>query len=390
MLTESKIKALKPRDKKYKVADGDNLYLQVNPSGKKSWKFRYNFGGVSREHTLGEYSNISLAEARRKKVDDQRLLLDNIDPCSHHLEKKLLAETRDRNTFRMVAEEWFEWRKPYWTPKHAHDTWRRLERHALPLLGRRPIAEIQTVELHAVIRQIENKGATHMSKRVFQICNGVFRYAGMTGRLKLNPADHLKGALAPHRTQHYPTLLARELPDFLSAFRKLSSTEQNKLAFMILLHTAVRTAELRYAEWSEIDWEQKLWVIPAEKMKMRRDHTVPITATVEKLLLRLRAITTSNQYLFPNQQARKHPVMSENTINDMIERMGYKNRIVGHGFRSLFSTILNEEGRYRRDAIEMQLAHVEKNQVRAAYNRALYLEERREMMSWWSRYLDDL
>ena len=362
--------------------------MRIQPSGASYWQYRYRFAEKERVLSLGPYPSVSLSEARERRVEAEKLLRENKDPSLYKQQEKLLAAYRDRNTFLAVAEEWALRNQSIWSAKHADKTWGRLQNHVLPYLGKRPVTEITTIEVLSVIQRIEAKGLTHMSRRVLQLCQSVFRFGKITGRLQQNPAEDLSEALKKHHTQHYPTLNAEELPKFLSCFSSLEASHLNIIAFQLLLHTALRTGELRHSKWAHIDLEARVWKLPAETMKMKRAHQVPISRQVWKLLTELQGLTGHREWILPNQQrGRVNPVMSEATILRMIDRMGYKGKIVGHGFRSLFSTILNENG-FNRDAIERQLAHSETNQVRAAYNRAEYWEDRCKMMQWWSDYLE--
>ena len=382
LLSDAKIRKEGGGNKSAKLNDGDGLYLLIHNNGSKYWQFRYTFGDKAKVLSIGKYPTVSLAEARERKVDAQRLLRDFIDPSAHKQQQKKIVAYQQRNTFYAVAEEWLDRNRGIWTPRHADRTWRRLENHVFPELGKRPVAEIKPIDLLWVMQKVESTGVTDTCGRVLRICSSIFRYAVVTGRVEHNPALNLKGALKPYRETHFPSLRAREIPDFLGALDRLKTSEQNRIAFRMLLMTAVRSGELRFGKWVDIDLEAREWRIPAEAMKMREEHIVPLSNQVLSLLERLKAITGHQEWLFPSQQGRVHAVMSENTINDLIERMGYKGRVVGHGFRSMFSTILNEHG-FNRDAIERQLAHAERNGVRAAYNRAQYLPERRTMMQWW-------
>jgi len=262
-----------------------------------------------------------------------------------------------------------------------------MRNHIFPDLGKRPVSEIKPLEVLSVVQKVESKGLTDICVRVLWICSSVFRYAVITGRAEHNPALNLKGALKPYRENHLPSLRARDIPDFLVALDSLNTRKQDQIAFKLLLLTALRTGELRRGRWEDVDLRAGEWRVPAEMMKMRDEHIVPLSSQSISLLEELRAMTSHQRWLFPSRYGRVNPVMHENRINDMIESMGYKGRVVGHGFRSMFSTILNEQG-FNRDAIERQLAHVERNGVRAAYNRAEYLPERRFMMQWWGDFID--
>lgn len=245
--------------------------------------------------------------------------------------------------------------------------------HIFPDIGKRPIADIKSLELLNTIKKIERNGTTETAHRVLQTCNVIFRYSVLTARREYNPAIDLKGALTPHKGNHHPTLEANELADFFNALDKVDTSAQNKLALLFTMLTFTRQGELRHAKWKEIDFKQAQWRIPAENTKMKTMHIVPLSTQAIALLQKLSAITGSSPYLFPSQQRRKHAVMSENTVNKIIHNMGYKDRIVAHGFRALASTILNEKSSFNKDAIERQLAHMERNKVRAAYDRAQHL-----------------
>lgn len=386
-LSDAKIRAAKPQSKPFSISDGDGLHLIIRPTGKKCWLLRYRFAGREKSLSLGKYPLISLPAARDRKVDAKRLLSEGLDPSAKRRQDRELAVFQDRNSFLAIAEEWFERNKDHWSNGHADDVWNRLNNHLVPLLGKRPITDIEPLELLGAIQRIEAKGATHMSHRVLQIAGSVFNFAIITGRAKHNIASGLSKALKPHRKKHFPTLNPSELSEFFQALQEVYAAKQNKIALRLLMLTALRTGELRHGKWEHVIFRSRTWFIPSENTKMRTEHVVPLSVQALKLLSKLREITGHSEWLFPNQQARVHPVMSENTINDLIHRMGYKGRVVGHGFRSLFSTVLNEHG-FNRDAIERQLAHMERNPVRAAYNRANYLEERGFLMQWWADYLD--
>lgn len=373
--------------KSYSLADGDGLHLVIRPTGNKCWQLRYRFANCEKTLSLGKYPLISLPAARDRKVDAKRLLDQGIDPSARKKQEKQEVIYRDRNSFAVIADEWLERNSENWTLGHHNETKSRLNNYLLPSLGSRSIADIKPLELLEVIRKIERRGATHMSHRILQICGAIFNYAIVTSRADYNITIGLSKALKPHKTKNFPTLRESELPDFLNALENLDSSEQNKLAFRLLLLTAVRTGELRYSKWENIDFNAREWRIPAEITKMRTEHFVPLSRQALEILYLLREITGHSKWLVPTQCGYRHEVMSENTINDMIKRMGYQKRIVGHGFRSLFSTTLNERG-FNRDAIERQLAHMERNKVRAAYNRAEYINERRHIMQWWADFID--
>jgi integrase len=386
LLSENQIRALRPKAKSYRVRDGDGLFLQVSCTGRKTWQMRYRFSGKERTISGGSYPRVTLKDAREFRHATKRLLDQNLDPCSEKARAKLEATNRDRQSFEAVASEWFNARKSDWTPRHARKIWHRLQQYVFPDLGRRSIADIKPLEVLRVIQKIEARDATELSHCQLSACNRIFRYAVVTGRIQYNPAADLGSALRRHRVVHYPTLRAAELGEFLRSFRGFECREVPKIGFELLLLTALRTGELRYSEWSHIDFTRSEWVLPPAITKMNDLHIVQLSRQAVNLLRRLHEITGHQRWLFPNPHHAKHPVISENFVNNIIAKLGYKGRVVGHGFRSIFSTILNEAG-FNWDAIERQLSHRERNQVRAAYNRAEYWEVRATMMQWWADFL---
>ncbi|RYZ68098.1 MAG: DUF4102 domain-containing protein, partial [Proteobacteria bacterium] len=386
LLSDLKIKTLKPESKPYRIRDGDGLYLRITPNGRRTWQIRYFFGEKERILSAGSYPEVSLQEAREVRYRTKKLLDQNIDPCSEKRREKSEAVYRDRNTFQLVAEEWFDSRKPDWTPRHAKKIWHRLETYVFPDIGKRSIADLKPLDVLKVIQKLEARDATEMSRCQLSACKRIFKYAVVTGRIQFNPAADLESALRRHRQKHHPTLRRPEIGEFLRAFERFECREVPKLGFELLLLTALRTGELRYSKWSDIHFARQEWVVRAEIMKMREMHVVPLSSQTLGALRRLELLTGDQEWLFPNPHRAKHPVISENFVNNIIRKIGFQDRIVGHGFRSMFSTVLNEQG-FNRDAIERQLAHRERNQVRAAYNRAEYWEERRLIMQWWGDFL---
>lgn len=387
LLTDIKIQKAKPQDKPYRLKDGEGLFLLIHPNGGKYWRFRYFFAGKEKVLALGTYPEVSLLDARDKRLVARKQVAAGIDPGAKKKQEKRQAAFNAENTLQSVAEEWFKTNKPIWTPDHAARLWRRIEANIFPELGARPISEIKSLELLDVIRKVEKRGATELSHRLLHSCSVIFRYAVVTGRVTYNPAQDLKGALVPHRAESHPTIQAKELPDFFEKLEKVETSSQNKLAIRLLMLTFVRTGELRQAKWADVDFEAKEWRLPAHTTKMRDMHIVPLSKQTTRILKELKPITGWSELLFPSQQRQRHPMMSENTINHVLRKMGYKDKLVGHGFRALASTTLNEHG-FRPDVIERQLAHAERNKVRAAYNRAEYMPERIKMMQWWADHLD--
>lgn len=390
-LNEMKIRNLNSTEKNYRLCDGNGLYLLLNANGTKYWQYRYNFAGKPKTLSLGAYPVVSLSEARKKRFELERMLEDGIDPSAYRKQQKEFMLLTNRNTFHIIASEWHRRNEAVWKPRHAHQTWMRLKNHILPTLGKRPVAEITTLEIVALVQGVEAKGMTDLCVRVLWICSSVFRFAIISGRCQHNPALNLKGVLRPYRERRYPSLRAREIPKFLTALEQLETVEQDRIAFKLLLLTALRSGELRNGRWEDVDFVQREWRIPRERMKMsdegRPDHIVPLSSQATSLLETLRDHTGHQEWIFPNRCGGVRSVMNENRINVMIRCMGYKGQVVGHGFRSMFSTILNESG-FKPEAIERQLDHLEKNKVRAAYNNALYLNERRFMMQWWADFIE--
>jgi integrase len=387
MLTNTAIKNAKPKEKPYKLTDGDGLYLLIKPNGGKYWRFKYMYLGKEKLLALGTYSEISLQDARDKRLASRKLLANGADPSSTRKEEKRQAIYNSENTFQVVAKEWFDTNKSKWTPDHAERLWRRLDLHMMPEIGDRPIADIKSLNLLDAIRKVEKRGTTETSHRLLQTCGIIFRYAVLTGRIQYNPVQDLKGALVPHKAENHPTIQAKELPDFFKQLEAVETTYLNKLAIRLLMLSFVRQGELRQAKWEDIDPKAKEWRLPAHTTKMKDLHIVPLAKQTIQLLAELKKITGESELLFPSQQRRRHAMMSENTINHVLRKMGYKDKLVGHGFRALASTTLNEMG-FPPDVIERQLAHAERNKVRAAYNRAEYLPQRREMMQHWADYID--
>lgn len=388
MLTNTAVKNAKPRTKPYKLSDGKGLYMLITPNGGKYWRVKYRFAGKEKLLSLGTYPEISLEEAREKCGAARKLVANSVDPGYRKKAEKRRLVYNMENSFQVVASEWFETNKPKWTADHAGRLWRRLELHMMPEIGNRPIAEITALDLLDALRKVEKRGSTETSHRLLQTCGIILRYAVITGRIRYNPTQDLKGALVPHKAESHPTIQAKELPDFFKQLEKVETTPLNKLAIRLLMLSFVRQGELRQAKWEDINFETKEWRLPPHTTKMKDLHIVPLAKQTIKLLQALKTMTGEGELLFPSQQRRRHAMMSENTINHVLRKMGYKDKLVGHGFRALASTTLNEHG-FRPDVIERQLAHMERNKVRAAYNRAEYLPERQKMMQWWADFLEE-
>jgi len=385
-LSDAKIRNTKPRSKPYKITDGEGMFLLVTPSGSKYWRLKYHFGAKEKLLALGVYPDVGLGDARERRAQARKALAAGNDPGEVKREAKRLAVLKNDNAFEVVAREWHGQRKHEWAESSAKLVLTRLETYVFPKLGKRPIADITAPDVLSMLRVVEDTGALDTAQRVKQTCGKIFMYAIATGRAERNPVPDLRGALKTPVTKHHAHLKATDLPEYLQKLERYDGALQTKLALRFLLLTFLRTTELRAAEWTELDLDKAEWRIPAERMKMKEQHFVPLSRQAVAMLRELQKHTGNRQHLFPNQH---NPIsfMSENTMLYALYRMGYHSRTTGHGFRSTASTILNEHG-FNPDVIERQLAHSERNKVRAAYNHAQYLPERRKMMQWWADYLD--
>lgn len=370
-----------------KLSDGGGLYLWVYADGRKYWRLRYWIAGQEKSLSLGVFPNVSLKEAREAALSERKKLEKDLDPSAERKADKIKKSVARENSFQAVADEWHKKNIHTWVETHAIDVKRRLANNIYPSLGKRPINEIDAPELLATIQKIEKRGSYDLAHRVLQVTGQVFRYGIATGKCKRNVAADLRGALTPHVKKHQNAIRPEELPELLRAIESYNQKGdlQTKLALKMLCHTFVRTGELICAQWSEFDFDNKLWVIPAGRMKMKTEHIVPLTPTVLDILEKLKPLNSYAKNLFVGRNPEK-PI-SNNTLLFALYRLGYKDKMTGHGFRAVASTILNETG-FKPDVIERQLAHCERNEVRGAYNRAEYIHERIALMKWWSEYLN--
>jgi integrase len=385
-LSDAKARNAKPKSRPYKISDGDGLFLLVTPPGSKYWRLRYFFAGKEKLLALGVYPEVSLADARDRRAQARKAIAAGRDPAEEKREAKRLAILKSANVFEVVAREWFEKRKHNWATSSADTALTRLEQHILPKLGQRPITDITAPQVLDMLRVVEKRGKIDTAHRLMQMTGQIFMYAIATGRAERNPVPDLRGALKTPIVRHHSFLKANELPEFLKKLEAYHGAVQTKLALRLLVLTFVRTNELRGAEWTEFDLDKAEWRIPAERMKMKELHIVPLAKQTIAVLRQLKGISGNRRYVFPNEHNAEE-FMSENTMLFALYRMGYHSRATGHGFRSTASTILNEHG-FRADVVERQLAHSERDTVRAAYNHAQYLTERHKMMQWWANYLD--
>lgn len=388
-LTDPATKAAKPGEKPYKLADAGGLYLEVFPNGSRYWRLKYRHAGKEKRLALGVYPAVTLTEARKKREAAKKLLGTGEDPAGSmsKREKTRAARMKAENSFEALAREWLKHKGGQWSEGHAKRVLDSLEAEVFPILGHRPVTDITSPEVLDVIRGIEKRGILETAGRIQQRIKSVFRYAIQTGRATYNPSAELAGVLMTRKVQHREALSREALPDFVKKLEAYPGTPEVKLALKLLMLTFVLPGELRGARWEEFDLDGRVWRIPGERMKMKAPHLVPLSRQALATLEALRPLTGRFGLLFPGANDRERP-LSENTLNDAIrKRLGFQ--ATSHGFRATASTILNEAG-YRPDAIERQLAHAERNKVRAAYHRTEYLDERVKMMQAWADYLDAL
>ena len=387
-LNARQVDAAKPREKAYKLADGAGLYLEVVPSGSRYWRMKYRFNGKEKRMAFGVYPAVSLAQARALRDEAKKKLAEGIDPSFAKKEEKLVRDVQLNNTFQAVALEWHGTKVSRWSEGYASDIIEAFNKDIFPYIGQQPVNDIKPLVLLNVLRRMENRGATEKAKKVRQRCSEVFRYAIVTGRAEYNPAADLTSAMSGHESKHYPFLTVEELPDFFKALAGYTGSPLVVLAARLLILTGVRTGELRGAFWSEFDLEKAVWEIPAERMKMKRPHLVPLSTQALEIVQQLKVMSGQYPLVFPGRNDPRKS-MSEASINQVFKRIGYTGKVTGHGFRHTMSTILHEEG-FNTAWIETQLAHVDKNAIRGTYNHALYLEGRREMMQWYADYIDNI
>ena len=392
-LTDMRIRSAKPTGKAYKISDAGGMYLLVVPTGARYWRLDYRFAGKRRTLALGIYPDVTLASARGRREEARAMLANGIDPAQAKRATKRLSKLASENTFEAVAREWLSNQRNRLAPRYRAFILSRLEADIFPQIGSRPIAEIDAPECLEMLRKVEKRGVIETARRLRQLCGQVFRYAIASGRAKHDPSADLRGALqSPGRPRGHNAMPLDEIPNLLRKIASYGGDPRTRLALHLMVLTFTRTTELRGARWSEfdnLDGKEPLWRIPAERMKMKHEHVVPLAPQAVKVLRELRGLPGSedSQFLFPSPSSEGF--MSNNTMLYALYRLGYHSRATVHGFRATASTALNEMG-FRPDVIERQLAHQEKNSVRAAYNRAEYLIERRAMMNHWGNFLDEM
>ncbi|MGC9519031.1 MAG: tyrosine-type recombinase/integrase [Desulfuromonadaceae bacterium] len=389
-LTNTAVKNAKPKEKQYKLFDGQGLFLIVKPNGAKWWRFKYRYVGRYKEISMGVYPNVSLATARKKAQEARELLAQDIDPSAHRKaarEEKLALAS---NSFEAVAREWIGKQKNRLSKASIETITRHLENNVFPWIGKRPITEVTAPELLSALRKMEERGILETAHRVRATCGQVFRYAIASGKAERDVAADLRGALEPVKQRHLAAVTdPKEVAELLRAIDSLSGSMEVRCAMRLAPLVFVRPGELRNAEWSEIDFENKQWNIPAEKMKMKQPHIVPLSDQAINILQEIHPLTSRSRYVFPSARSAARP-LSDMALLAAMARMGYKERMTPHGFRAMARTLLDEVLQQRVDWIEHQLAHAVKDPNGRAYNRTTHLEGRRKMMQVWADYLDGL
>ena len=391
-LNDRQIRNAKPTEagKKAKLFDGGGLYLEVTPAGGKIFRLKYRIDGKEKTLTIGKYPAVSLSEARQAAENARRLLVSGQDPSEAKQQEKRERQAAALNTFESIARRWHTDNLHRWKENHAARIISDFEKDVFPAIGEIQITEISVSDVKAVISAIIARGATVTAEKVRQWIGAVYQYAAMLEITDRNPVAVLRGHFEQAKTDHRPALPREELTEFFCRLILAEIEPQNRIALILNMLTFLRSTELRGGQWNEIDFDAAMWTVPAQRMKHEKTapkppHAVPLADWTLELLAELKEITGNTPFLFPSR-TKTDGFISDATISRIIERMGYKGRVTPHGFRALASSILNEQG-YNPDAIERQLAHVEEDRIRAAYNRADYMDERREMMQWYSDYL---
>jgi integrase len=387
-LNATQVSQAKPKDKEYNLADGQGLMLRIKPTGTKLWLFNYYHPHTKKRQniSLGSFPTISLAEARKRRQENQGILANNIDPKSHRDEALQIQQEAANQTFEMVALKWLSVHKTNIAEGTARNIQKSLEKDVFPHIGKIPLDQLTAPKALQVIKLITERNSLEIARKVARRLNNVMTYAVNAGIVHHNPLSGIKQLIPSSKVVNRPTLPPDELPDLMKALNFASIKLVTRCLIEWQLHCMVRPGEAAEAEWSEIDFERKLWVIPANRMKMDREHHVPLTEQAISILELVRPISGHRRYVFPSHNDPKLPA-NRQSANMAIKRMGFKGRLVAHGLRSLASTTLNEQG-FDSDVIEVALAHGDKDQIRAAYNRATYLEKRRIMMQWWSNHIE--
>lgn len=390
-LTDTAIKKAQATDKLQKLSDGGGLQLHIATTGGKLWRWAYRFDGKQKTMALGIYPAVSLAQARERRNDAAKVLTVGVDPMAQKKADRQAKATANENNFEAVAREWWaHWKHARTSDHHVDQTLRRLVADVFPAIGTRPIAEIEAPELVAMAKEIEKRGAAELAKRSLQVCSMIFRYAIANGKARRNPAIDIRPSdvLKARKVENYARVGAGELPQLLRKIEAYQGRPTTRLALKLMALTFVRTSELIEARWAEFDLDAARWDIPAERMKMRQPHIVPLSPQAVDILRTLHTISGGRELVFPGERDHAKP-MSNNTLLKALEIMGYKHTMTGHGFRGVASTVLHEH-EFDHAHIEAQLAHATRSSTSAAYNHAIYLKQRAEMMAWWGNYIESV
>lgn len=390
-LSDQTCKSAKPKDKTYKLSDGGGLYLEITKTGSKLWRLKYRFLKKERKLCIGEYPVISLAEARSERDKAKNLITNNIDPSALKQEKKKDREIEASNTFEAIAHEWCEHKKSDWSEANAKTTLQRLEKDVFPEIGAIPMKMITHKMLLDLAQKIKGRGANELAKRVIQMSKHIFQYAIITGRAEKNIGLDLVGIVKSEPKGHFASIDSKDIPQFMVDLHnhRIRLNRQTYLAVKFMMLTFVRTKEMITAEWGDFDFEEKIWLIPAHKMKMKKEHIVPLSTQVIEILYELKDLHNHPKYVFPSR-IRYDRHMSNNTVLQALKRMGYNGIMTGHGFRSLAMSTIMEKLGYRKEVPDAQLAHAKRGDVERAYQRAKFLPDRTKMMQEWADYLDNI
>ncbi|MCU8285757.1 integrase domain-containing protein [Vibrio vulnificus] len=387
-LSATEVKNAKAKEKEYCLVDGQGLKLRVLPSGSKQWLFNYYrpTNGKRANLNLGRFPDVSLVQARKASLNAKELIAQGIDPQDERKRQQQAHKEIHEHTFVNVAKDWFAIKQRDVTPDYALDIWRSLELHIFPHISDKPVKAITAPEIIELLKPIEAKGSLETVKRLTQRLNEVMNFATNCGLIQANPLTGIKAAFKKPKKENMAALTPAELPELMGAIANANIKRTTRCLLEWQLHTMTRPAEASGARWDEINWEEKVWTIPAERMKKRREHRIPLTEQMLALLEVMKPISGHRDFVFPSDRDPKKPCNSQ-TANMALKRMGFAGRLVSHGLRSLASTTLNEQG-FDPDLVEAALAHVDDNQVRSAYNRTDYLERRKPMMCWWSGHIE--
>ena len=386
-LTNTQVKLSKPHDKDYTLSDGDGLQLRVKTSGSKLWVLKYSHP-ISKKRTnisFGKYPDVSLADARKRRADAKKLLANNIDPKAYKDETQQKNRDDLENTFGVFALKWFELKKQKVKPETAEKAYQSLQKHILPSLANIPIQDIKPKPVINILEPVKAKGSLETVKRLCRIINEIMLLAVASNHIEVNYLINITKLFPAAKKQHMPTIEPERLPELMQRLHSANITRTTRCLIEWQLHTMTRPIESATARWDDIDLDKGTWVIPAERMKMKKPHTIPLTKETCAILEVMKPISQHREFVFPSHRdPRKHS--NSQTANMALKRMGFEGELVSHGLRALASTTLNEQG-FDPDVIEAALAHIDKNEVRRAYNRSEYIERRKKLMNWWSNHI---